>query len=188
MKSDRATRDVGILLGGIAAGIVGSRLLPPLIAAAVGSGRARAGGDPFQVLIEDHRQIHSLLDQMVKCPTSSRLQRARLFLALKRKLAKHALAEEDVIYPRVRNDSASGNERKRLYDDHAEMKIFLYEIEGLLRSGEDWRDAVRLLRDLVERHVEEEEKTIFPELRRELAAPILPQVSGQISREQALIL
>src|SRR5215472_13620712 len=113
MKRNGATRDLGMFLGGIAAGVVASRILPPLVAAAAGSSRARAGGDPFQVLIEDHRQINSLLDQMLNCPASSRLQRARLFLALKRKLAKHALAEEDVIYPRVRNDSATGDERKR---------------------------------------------------------------------------
>ena len=40
-----------MLLGGIGAGIVGSRLLPPLVATMMGSNRVRAGGDPFAMLI-----------------------------------------------------------------------------------------------------------------------------------------
>jgi hemerythrin-like domain-containing protein len=58
----------------------------------------------------------------------------------------------------------------------------------MLKSGEDWTGAVGPLRDLVRRHIEEEEKTIFPEMRRELAQARWPKLSGQISREEAMIL
>jgi hemerythrin superfamily protein len=187
MQNERSGRDVAMLLGGVAAGVIASRFLSPLLAAAVSSSRVRAGGDPFERLVADHRQILSLLDQMLNCPADAKLERGRLFLALKRKLAKHALAEEDVVYPRVHNDSASGDERKHLYDEHADMKILLFEIEDSLKSGDDWTDAVRPLRDLISRHADEEEKTIFPEMRRELAQRA-PELSGQISREEALIL
>jgi len=67
------------------------------------------------------------------------------------------------------------------------MKILLYEMEGQLQAGEDWNSMVIPLRDLIRRHVDEEEKTIFPELRRELTKTASPKVSGQISREEALI-
>ena len=176
-----------MLLGGLAAGVVCGRMLPPIAAALIGSTRVRAGGDPFARLIEDHRQIVSLLDQMAVARADSTMRRARLFLMLKRKLAKHALAEEDVVYPTVHNDSAEGDERKHLYDEHADMKILLFEIENLLKDGEEWNAAVLPLRELVRRHVDEEERTIFPELRRELTASKRPKVSGQISREEALI-
>jgi hemerythrin-like domain-containing protein len=176
-----------ILLGGIAAGAVAGRLLPPLVSALLGSGRVRVGGDPFALLIDDHRQIQSILDQMMAAPADSTARRAGLFLKLKRKLAKHAMAEEDVVYPIVRNESATGNERRHLYDEHAEMKIMLYELEAQLKAGEEWAATVGPLRELIRRHIEEEEGTIFPQLRRQLSASELPQVSGQISREEALI-
>src|SRR4051794_25221842 len=92
---------VAMLLGGVAAGVVGSRLLPPVIAALTGSGRVRGGGDPFALLIADHRQIQSILQEMMAAPIDSKFRRSRLFLMLKRKLAKHAMAEEDVVYPIV---------------------------------------------------------------------------------------
>jgi len=183
-----AGRSVAILLAGVAGGILGSRLIPPLFAMATGSGRVRSGGDPFARLIEDHRHILSVVDQMVKAPASSTLQRSRLFLMLKRKLGKHALAEEDVIYPIVHNESTEGDNSKHLYDEHADMKILLFELEEKLKSGKDWSHAARSLRDLIRRHVDEEEQLIFPDLREKLNTARLPKVSGQICREEALIL
>ena len=177
-----------MLFAGVAAGVLGSRILPPLFASTAASSRARLGKDPFDLLVSDHREITSLLDEMVAAPKEAVARRGKLFLMLKRKLAKHAMAEEDVVYPIVRNDSASGDERKHLYDEHADMKILLYEIEGLLKSGEDWNGAVMPLRDLIRTHIDEEERTIFPELRREIRKESLPKLAGQISREEALVL
>jgi len=181
-------RDAAMVVGGIAAGVFASRLLPPLVAAVAGSKRVRAGSDPFELLIEDHRQILSLLNEMAEVRTSDTIRRTKLFWMFKRKLAKHALAEEDVVYPIVHNDSASGNERKHLYDEHAEMKILLYELENQLKSKENWSEIVTRLRDLIRSHVDEEEKSIFPEMRREMNKSKLPAVSALISREEALIL
>ena len=88
-------RKMAMLLGGVAGGIIGGRLLPPLFAAMTAAGRTRAGADPFALLVDDHRKILSILDEMAASPSDSKLRRGRLFLALKRKLAKHAMAEED---------------------------------------------------------------------------------------------
>jgi len=118
----------------------------------------------------------------------SRARKARLYLMLKRKVAKHALAEEDVVYPLVRNDSANGDERRRLYDEHANMKILLHQTGEMLKRGEGWKETVGMLRSLIREHAELEEKTIFPELRRELERIQWPKLSGRISREEALIL
>jgi hemerythrin-like domain-containing protein len=98
------------------------------------------------------------------------------------------MAEEDVVYPIVRNDAANPNQRKHLYDEHAEMKILLYEMELALMDDRNWSAAVAPLRELVRRHFDEEEKTIFPELRRQLAESALSKVAGQISREEAVVL
>ena len=181
------SKNLAMILGGVAAGFVGSRLIPPLAAALIGSQRVRAGGDPFALLIDDHRKIRDLLDEMMADPNGSLPNRGRLFLMLKRKLAKHAMAEEDVVYPRVPNAPESGG-RKHLYDEHADMKVLLFEMEDALMNGRDWSAAVASLTDLVRRHANEEEQTIFPELRRQLSGGAAPKLSGQISREEALVL
>jgi len=187
-QQDGSGRNAALLLGGIAAGIIGSRLLPPLIGMATGSSRVHSGSDPFGQLIDDHRKILSILDQMVATPTDQKFHRARLFLALKRKLAKHAMAEEDVVYPIVHSQAGDRDLSKHLYDEHADMKIYLHQLEQKLMEGEDWNSVVIPLRELVRRHADEEEQQVFPELRRRLSESKLPKVSGEISREEAMVL
>jgi len=182
------SRDIMMLLGGMAAGIAGSRLLPPLYGAVTGSSRVRTGGDPFRMLMEDHREILSLLDEMLQARPDQLAHRTKLFLLFKRKLAKHALAEEDVIYPIVSKGSADSGQRTHLYDEHAEMKILLHTLEAQLKAGEDWTNVVRSLSGLIRPHIEEEETEIFPQLRHKLNEQSLAQVAGQISREEALVL
>jgi hemerythrin-like domain-containing protein len=47
---------------------------------------------------------------------------------------------------------------------------------------------VRRLRDLIEKHINEEETEIFPQLRNSVDRKKLPMIGGQIRREEALIL
>lgn len=189
MTEDRNPgRGIAVLVAGVAAGILGSRLLPPLIAAAHGARRVRGGGDPFELLIADHRQILSLLRDMEVQPADANATCARLFLMLKRKLAKHALAEEDVVYPLLHGEGDKAQESKELYDEHADMKILLFQLEELLKSGADWTAPVRSLRELIQGHVDEEEQVVFPRLRELFDQTRASKVSGQIHREEALIL
>jgi hemerythrin superfamily protein len=163
-------------------------MLPPLIASAAAAGKARRGGDPFALLIADHREISGLLDDMASQGPDSTARRSASFLMLKRKLAKHAMAEEDVVYPILHNQGQDGPESKHLYDEHADMKILLFELEQCLMSGDDWSGQVHKLRDLIMHHVEEEERDVFPRLRQMLDEKRTTKMSGQISREEALVL
>lgn len=179
---------IGPALGGIAAGILVSRLLPPLVAQTSGSLRSRMGKDPFNRLIRDHNKLRSILNEMVQIPEGHRPRRIKLYLNLKRTLAKHTMAEEDVVYPLLHGPLHEPQQSKHLYDEHADMKIHLYELEQLLMQNANWSERVRTLRDLVESHIRDEEEVQFPKLRQHLNKRQNMMVSGEISREQALVL
>ena len=68
------------------------------------------------------------------------------------------------------------------------MKIILFELEELLMRGADWQEPVGRLRDLIRSHIDEEEQVVFPQLRQLIARGGVPKVSGQIRREEALVL
>lgn len=181
-------RDIAAMAGGLAVGILGSRLMVPMFAAANGAMRARLGEDSFELLIQDHRHIISILDEMERGPGDALVRRARLFLTLKRTLAKHALAEEDVVYPLLHQDVHDVKESKHLYDEHADMKIALFELERMLKSKADWTTRVRSLRELVQKHIRQEEDVEFPKLRRMMSESKSRKLSGLIHREEALVL
>jgi hemerythrin-like domain-containing protein len=55
-------------------------------------------------------------------------------------------------------------------------------------SGADWKQPVDRLRELIRSHVDEEERVVFPQLRQLIDRAGVPKVSGQIRREEALVL
>jgi hemerythrin superfamily protein len=178
-----------MVVGGIAVGLVGSRLLPPLMAMATGAIRGRGSGDPFQKLENDHRLILGILRTMEEVADSAgTAKRTALFLAVKRKLAKHALAEEDVVYPLLQDEAGRREAAKHLYEDHADMKVLLYEIEMCIMEQRPWTGPVRTLRAMIERHANEEEREQFPRLRAVLSEQRHGQIAAQVHREEALIL
>lgn len=188
MRDGISGRDIAVIAGGIAVGVIGSRLLAPMIAMGTGALKSRYGSDPFDLLIEDHRMIQQTLHEMEQAQDRGMGRRARLFLALKRKLAKHSMAEEDVVYPMLNDEAQRRDAAKHLYDEHADIKIRLYEIEQLMMKGEPWTEPVRDLRQLIERHIREEEDEQFPRLRQTLNQQRYAEVSAHVHREEAMIL
>jgi len=181
-------RDLVVAAGGMALGVLASRLLPPLIASANGTIAAKRGDDPFERLIQDHRAIISTLQQMEAAPREAWARRGTLFLKLKRTLAKHAMAEEDVVYPALHDDAMDTHGSKHLYQEHADMKIHLFELERMLKNKSDWTQTVRELRTLIQKHIHDEENVEFPKVRRALSEQQRSDIAGQIRREEALVL
>ena len=175
------------MAGALALGALGGRLVPPLVAGAMGAMRSQLGHDPFERLKQDHRHIMSVLARMVAASGESAAKRAPLLLSLKRTLGKHALAEEDVVYPILHQHGAAEAASKRLYAEHADMKIHLYELEAALRANTGWNGRVESLRSLVARHIRAEEDEEFPKLHALLDRSGMRTVSGQIRREEALL-
>jgi iron-sulfur cluster repair protein YtfE (RIC family) len=181
-------RTAASLAGGALIALVGSRLLPPLVAQARGAARTRAGGDPLGSLLEDHRAILSHLDAMVESADSEVFSRTQHLLRLKRRLSAHAMAEEDIVYPALRDHLETVDDATHLYEEHAEMKVLLYKLEQTPRSDEQWHLHATELRTLIQRHVRQEEEVDFPKLRRTLDEAMSTELASKIAREKALLL
>jgi hemerythrin superfamily protein len=179
-------RELTYVVGGLALGLIVNKMIP-LFASASGSLRSRAGEDPFRKLIDDHRVIRATLEEMEHAGDRSALYRGKLFLTLKTVLGKHAMAEEDVVYPLLHDEADAVDETKDLYEEHADIKIHLFELENLLKSNADWTPVVRSLRQIVEGHIDQEERVEFPRLRQILDEQDTRRLAGQIRREEALV-
>lgn len=177
-------------VGGALAGMIASRLLPPLLARAGGMARAAMGRDPFDELIADHRKLVALLRKMEQSQGRGRsnAHRMQLLLRFKRRLAAHALAEEDVAYPLLHDAADAAEDAKHLYAEHAQMKIHLHALEQMSKDDPGWTARVRALRELIEEHARQEEEVDFPKLRRALDQQAKTRLSGDLSCEKALIL
>jgi hemerythrin superfamily protein len=139
------------------------------------------------VLAEDHRAILTLLEHMAQSPDGAVFARTQRLFRLKRRLAAHALAEEDVVYPLL-HDRGAAAEARHLYEEHAEMKMHLYHLEQMPKDDPRWRPRVVELRTLIEGHIRQEEEVEFPKLRAALDDQAVTRLSAQMGREKALLL
>jgi hemerythrin superfamily protein len=181
-------RGLAAFTTGALAAVIASRVLPPLVAQAAGSAQAAAGRDPFDALAEDHKIILSLLDRMESSPDNAAFDRTQLLLRLKRRLAAHALAEEDVVYPLLHGRAHEEGDTKHLYSEHAEMKMHLFTLEQMPKNDPRWRATVTELKNLIAEHVKQEEEVDFPKLRAVLDQKETAMMSGGVQREKALLL
>ena len=170
---------------GAAEAILASRLLPPVVAQAAGTTMAR---DPFDALMDDHRHILELLDAMEETHSGETVRRTQLLLRLKRRLAAHAMAEEDVVYPLLHDHAHEEKDTRRLYGEHADMKMHLFALEQMPKDHPGWSGRVTELRRLIADHVRQEEEVDFPKLRDALDRPATKRLSGHVRREKALLL
>ena len=178
--------DLAALAGGLAVGVLGSQLLPPMVAAATGAVRARFG-DPFERLRQDHREILNTLDRMLQARDGDLRRRNALLFSLKRTLAKHALAEEDVVYPVLHGPAGAADAARNLYAEHAEMKIHLYALEQALANAASWGVQLPALRQLIAKHIQAEEDVEFPRLASAMDERATRTAACRIHREEAMI-
>lgn len=188
MSKTNKTTTTYVLLGiGAAAGVLLGRILPVLLANTSGLARGATGRDPFAGLVQQHRALLSLLDKMERLSARDWARRKMLFLAFKRTIGKHAMAEEDIVYPLLKTQAERHETTQKLYREHASMKIHLFELEGAIHHDEEWRDAVRALRSEIEPHARDEEETEFPRLRDLLDQKRTAQLTRKIRQEEALV-
>lgn len=174
--------------GGAAAALIASRLLPPLTAMAAGSARAAIGRDPFDALVADHRKFVALLSSMEQSRDDDVFRRTQLLLRLKRGLAAHAMAEEDVVYPLLHDEAKAEHDAKHLYGEHADMKLRLHRLEEMPKDSPAWLSDVRDLRQLIEEHARHEEEVDFGKLRGALDDGAMARLARNLRREKALVL
>ncbi|MGE5504653.1 MAG: hemerythrin domain-containing protein [Actinomycetota bacterium] len=178
-------RDWIAFAGGASVGLVAGHLLPPLLAQAA----VLLGGnpDPFDLLADDHRHFLDLLRQMEGARGSGLAFRTQLFLRLKRSLAAHSMAEEDVIYPLLAEEAGAHAAAERLYAEHGAIKTHLYALERLLGDDVAWAERASALKRLVADHARREEEVEFPRLRHRLDEDAFARLARHVRREKAMV-
>lgn len=127
---------------------------------AVAQAPALAAGDWTDALKAEHRLVEALFDKLLATDEVQVGKREGLLAKIAYALTKHAVEEENTVYPALR--AVDPERAKHLFEDHAEIKAHLYE----LRSGDAgtaaWMDRVRAFQACVQHHVREEEDEVFP--------------------------
>jgi hemerythrin superfamily protein len=124
--------------------------------------------DWFQILKLEHAAVNTLFEQLLQTDETQTKKRTALLLAIKTGLTKHALQEEDVVYPALREAGIEAD-TKELYAEHADIKTYLHELEVKPKDDPSWLERVRAFHTLIQHHVEDEENEIYPRFQSQLS-------------------
>ncbi|GAB3017299.1 hemerythrin domain-containing protein [Mycobacterium bourgelatii] len=123
--------------------------------------------DVVEFLVHQHQQIESLFDKTL---AASGKQREEAFIELRRLLAVHETAEEEIVHPRVKRKIDNGDAvvKPRLEEEH-EAKIRLKQLEKLDVDSAVFTNQLAELRDAVLAHAQHEEREEFTKLAEQLS-------------------
>jgi hemerythrin superfamily protein len=169
-NSKSGTGEKSAFFGGNAGALVGAAVAGAAFGLAITKGRklimqspAFVSGTWQEALKTEHRMTLALFDQLEATADDATAARTALVAKIKYALSKHALQEENAVYPALReaNDAADADE---LNSEHGYVKTYLYELTNMAKDAREFLAKVRDFRSLLEDHIREEEERIFPRL------------------------
>ena len=142
--------------------------------------------DATHLLMDDHRKVEGLFEQYEKASGDGRKEKIARQICTELKV--HSMIEEEIFYPALRG-KIEEDALDEAYVEHDGAKLLINEIEAG-GPDEDFYDAkVKVLKEQIEHHVEEEEKirdNIFQQAR---AADVdLEALGGQMAASKAELL
>lgn len=172
---------LGMTLGAVGAGII--------IGLATSFGRKVAvqastgmNRDWDEVLQLEHRAVEALFEKILNTDDRDTGKRTALLAKIKHALMKHAIEEENAIYPALQRIDAQNSEDE-LFSDHAEIKKALYDLDRMDKADAVFLTRVRELESLIEQHVQTEEGELFPRLKRSMSAEETKLANARVWRE-----
>ena len=177
----RKPAGTGAMIGAAAAGVA-IGLIANLGRKAVVQAPTALAGDWDQALAAEHAAVLKLFDTLQATSERNTTKRSMLLMQMKHALAKHALQEENVIYPALR-DGGQTEAADHLNHDHGYVKQYLYDLENMPKDSPAFLAKVAEFRSAIEGHAGEEENTIFPALKARLSEEENKHLTFAMNRE-----
>jgi hemerythrin-like domain-containing protein len=176
--------------GGSSAGVLaGAALAGAAVGIAANVGRklfvqmtSGASGDWVDALKTEHRLTLAIFDKILATNDSQTMARTHLLGKLKYALDKHAVEEENVIYPALRQANLA-HDADTLNSEHGYVKTYLYELERMPKDNPEWLARVRDFRSMIEEHIRMEENEVFPAFRRSLSDTQNARLTSLMNKE-----
>jgi iron-sulfur cluster repair protein YtfE (RIC family) len=127
-----------------------------------------------KLLEKQHRKAESMLNQL----ESGRGDGAEILSDLADALAAHMLIEQDIFYPAIRQ--VDEDLILESYEEHSLVELSLKRLLNTELTGEYFIPRVTTLKELIQRHVEEEESELFPKVEKALGPARLSELGAEM--------
>jgi hemerythrin-like domain-containing protein len=134
---------------------------------AAGAATDDTAGDAIQLLEADHRIAEQLFDAFEKAGDDDLEAKGTLARRACEVLTVHTMIEEAILYPAAHKALGKSDEIDvdEAYVEHFLAKTLIGKFDTLKPGDHGFDATFKVLSEMVRHHIEEEESSLFPELR-----------------------
>ena len=123
--------------------------------------------DAIALLTADHREVHEMFEQFDQLGDRARATKEKLKEKICKALIAHTTIEEEIFYPAVREQIEDGEDMvDEATVEHAAAKDLIQQLQEMDPDDELFDAKVKVLGEQIDHHVEEEEKEMFPKVKK----------------------
>lgn len=141
--------------------------------------------DAISLLKADHRKVESLFSRLSSAQDAKR--REQLLDQIKQELEVHTAIEEDIFYPAFKEAAAKKEDRRMFHEaveEHHAVDVVLPDVQRADPASESFAGRAKVLKEIVEHHVEEEESEMFPRARKLLSTQELRELGARMKEQK----
>lgn len=141
----------------------------------------------FDVLMKDHDEVKDLFEKLMESSPGAEKTREKLFSQLEKELVPHLKAEEIAFYPFLMENKETKIMALEAVEEHALTELVLNQMKKLSVKNDVWTAKLKVLKDMVEHHIEEEEEELFEAAEEALEENAFKQVMQSFQKEKEKI-
>ena len=142
----------------------------------------------IDLLKADHERVKTLLTQLSESTERGVKKRTELLAKLEMEITLHTQLEEEILYPAFRK--AGGKEQDIMYHEAKEEhrtvdSLVLPDLKKTDPSSTEFSGRVKVVKELLEHHSEEEEAEMFPQAKKLLGKALLEELGAEMEAMKA---
>lgn len=137
----------------------------------------------IDLLKADHEKVKSILNQLSESTDRAVKKRTELLEKLELEVSIHTQLEEEILYPAYK--AAGGKAEAEMYyeakEEHRTVdSLVLPDLKGTDPTSPEFAGRVKVIKELLEHHIEEEETDMFPHAKKILGKAKLDELGDQM--------
>ncbi len=142
----------------------------------------------IELLEQDHQKVRKLLGELANTTNRATKKRQDLLEKVSKELRIHTTLEEEIFYPCLKEAGKNSEDEKMYFEaleEHrAAEELVLPDLEATDPSSAEFAGRAKVLKELIEHHASEEEKEMFPRMRKLIDKETLDQLGQRMSERK----